>query len=109
MQIEESTNSKEIDMDLLYCECCIKKLKILDVTFELYQNICECYLLEGKPFSLANLGMLEFSLNSLEKKGFLVTTEDDNSSITVKPLGIYSSRETIYICPGVCDGRRLIK
>lgn len=96
-------------MNLKYCECCTKKLKILDVTFELYQNICECYLLEGKPFSLANLGTLEFSLNSLERKGFLVTTEDDNSSVTVKPLGFYSFRENTFICPGICERRGITK
>lgn len=92
-------------MNLKYCEYCTKKLKVLDITFELYQNICECYLIEGKPFSLANLGSLEFSLISLENKGFVVTTEDDRSSVTVKPLGIYSSNESTYICPGICERR----
>lgn len=96
-------------MNLKYCEHCTKKLKVLDIAFELYQNICECYLLEGKPFSLANLGVLEFSLSSLERKGFLVTTEDDNATITIKPLGIHLFEENTFICPGICERKGITK
>ncbi len=96
-------------MELKYCESCINNLKTLDVTFDLYQNICECYVLEGKPFSLSNLGIQEFSLMALENKGFLVTTEDDIASVTVKPLGISLLDECAFVCPGICIKRSQIK
>jgi hypothetical protein len=101
-------SDKENTMNLKYCECCTKKLKVLDVTFDLYQNICECYLLEGKPFSLPVLDSLYFPLMSLERKGFLITTEDGESNISIKPIGVYSEEDGPFICPGICERKRIV-
>lgn len=107
-QIIKGKITQEPAMSLQYCENCIKKLKVLDVTFDLYQNICECYLLEGKPFSLPILDSLYFPLMSLERKGFLVTTEDGESNISIKPVGVYSEESGAFICPGICERKRMV-
>jgi len=94
-------------MHIKFCSCCTKNLKTLDVVFDLYKNICECYLFERKPFSLPNIGLIEFSLSILEKKGLVLSVEDENSDFIVKPLGIYL--EETFICAGICEGKGIMK
>jgi hypothetical protein len=96
-------------MQIYYCKECINNLKNLDIAFELYQNICECYLLEGTAFSISDLGMLKFPVCNLENKGFLITTEEDIDNIYVKPIGISFFNEEIQICPKVCVRKSLNK
>lgn len=84
-------------MRITYCPICEKRLRSYgDVTFTLYQAICEGFILRDEELLLETLEKLREIVRYLETKGFIVTTECSKDSVSAKPASFVKIAEEDY-------------
>ncbi len=90
-------------LTLIYCQCCQKIASYGDIQLAFFEYICERYF-SGNPLTVCSkvhsgtYGYMQMA-KFLEMKGFVVTTENCQDSIKVKPLGFeFFNDDLLKIC-----------
>lgn len=84
-----------------YCRKCETNLCRLGIDYlDIFRNICEQYLEDREPLEVSDEFLQSEArflsvLQSLEKNGYLISTETDLDLIQIKPLGIHCAHINI--------------
>ncbi len=89
-------------VEIAICGNCYHKLKRIGVAADLYEAICETYVLTGCA-PIANWDNLKTILKLLELRKYIVTCDFEKSHVKILPLGYCRSEHLHLFCPLGCD------
>ncbi len=89
-------------MELDYCTHCLTDLANDEILLCHYEIITEYFSITQMPFITYDDDDPEAPLNKLEKEGFIVSTELDESFVHILPIGIQINSDKCFFCRNPC-------